>query len=116
MGAKPNLARLMRKWQKILRLQDWTIRIDYATPGDMHEEAAIGQVHWSLLTRTATVKIVPEAMWSELARTSCTTEGVVVHELLHVVLAPTDIPDERKREHEQAVNALEEAFRPMFDA
>lgn len=109
------LDRWVAKYQKLFRLQDWDITAEYAVPGDMDVESAIGQVNWTLRMKRAAVKIVPARMHPSATPPDTTEEGIVIHELLHLVLAPLDTPDERTRELEQAINALEASYVPFHD-
>ena len=55
-GMKPSvLYAWLRKWQRILRLQDWDIKIELRRGFDMGENKA-GTVSWVLSKKTALIK------------------------------------------------------------
>lgn len=80
------LKTLVAKWQERLRLEDWNIKVRWATP----EEVAAGDwngVCWPYVTtKEAEIAIInPISALSDEGRD---TEYLVVHELLHLHHAP----------------------------
>ena len=43
-----NLNRLVAKWQKILRLQDWDVNTEYSRERDFTNKQALGECSFSL--------------------------------------------------------------------
>ncbi len=66
--------RLIKKWQKILRLEQWKIGYKMVKEFEDYRRA---QMHWDAETREGTISILngQEEQW----------ELLVVHELLHLV-------------------------------
>lgn len=90
--------RMVRKWQRRLRLKDWTFVVEVGDPDDLEPFAnACCEIHEE--HRTALITIRPEPV-------NATLEELVVHELVHVVLV--GLPDYTREE--QAVWALTSAL------
>jgi hypothetical protein len=70
------------RWQAILQLRDWRIKVEFGRPEDMAGE--LGEVVWDAEDATAKIKIAPNQK---------RPEATLVHELLHVRMeghAPND--------------------------
>ena len=94
-----------RRWQRMLGLQDWTIRVSYVRRASI--DGAWGRTSWDLNHRHAVVQIADPIDVPEEEVEFWGPELTVVHELVHVVLAwcvTTDSTEETLLE--QAVNAL----------
>ncbi len=72
--SRAQLRSLVRKWQRILRLQDWRVTVDY--DGDMWDDW--GEVTWDIEAKTAHIRINPVSP----------PEETIIHELLHLHAAP----------------------------
>lgn len=73
------LERLVRRWQPVLGLQEWTIRVELV---DIAREWQSGDVKVDDVSKTALVLMTERPFRDE--------EQVLLHELLHVVLWPLD--------------------------
>jgi len=82
---KPNLPKLLAKYQKLLRLQDFDISICYARPT---EPGDVGRtcMRWHL--GTAEIQITDPKYWTASGQHMDNIELTVVHELLHLMLQP----------------------------
>lgn len=118
------LRRLARKWQKILKIQDWRIEVRFV---DLEEMCAIsgkknlkaGFVLKQSFTRIAVVVVLHERFWKReddcisYLEPRCSDreiEMTLIHELIHVVLSEYegDVVLE-----EQAVDAIAGALMEM---
>ena len=96
-----NLTALCQKWQKILRMQDWQIEVEFVEP--MLIGGSLGETHSSLTTKSAKIFVARPDMaytrsfaFEDVARD---VENTVVHELLHVMLTPVVAGIEHAEEH-----------------
>lgn len=83
---RPNLNRLVKKWQPRLRLQDWHIQIAYGKPEDFseHNKGALGENLVSSLNKECTIHILdPKYIVDEGLPSTNNVELTVVHELVH---------------------------------
>lgn len=104
------LVELCQQWQKVLRLQDWDVRARLVRWHEMREPCRnAGECEWSLSKKQAILRIVcpedagPNDHWPH------DVERTLVHELLHLHLAPLDRDDMDPLEHtamEQAIHAI----------
>ena len=51
-----NLAKLASKWQKILRLQDWEVTIDFYRARDFTNADALGECTFNINSRKALLR------------------------------------------------------------
>ena len=72
----------LKYWQKRLRLQDWDITIKKAKPKRLEIKGAVGRVEYSVDSKVATILI------SEKLKSKKEIERTIIHELLHLHLAP----------------------------
>ena len=101
-------------WQRRLNLQEWTISVVVARASDLKPKT-LGNIHWDSVKKTAVLRVLDPAdydlpspeMFDDL-------EFTVVHELIHLELAPVLSRFERdeanRREEEHAVNQMTEAL------
>ena len=76
------------KWQKILRLRDWDVKIQLARGFKLTDKQ--GDVEWSKSQKTAAIRILEPVDYSPDLLTPQDAEQCVVHELLHLHFAPVD--------------------------
>jgi hypothetical protein len=101
-------------WQQRLNLQDWTITIVMARASELKPKT-LGNVHWDLPKKTATIHVLDPADYhlqdKEMLQDM---EFTVVHELIHLELAPvlSDLQrsDANRREEEHSVNHMADAL------
>jgi hypothetical protein len=84
----PNLPELCVFWQKVLKLQDWDVKIAIVHYHELDDGHLFGQSSWDIAKKFATIKILdyrdyhPGHWWDR------DQEGTLIHELLHLHLAP----------------------------
>jgi len=101
-------------WQKRLNLQDWNIQV-VVVPASELKPKTLGNVHWELDKKTATIRVLDPADYrlpfKEMLQDM---EFTVVHELIHLELAPVlaDLhrSDANRRDEEHAVNHVADAL------
>jgi hypothetical protein len=101
-------------WQKRLNLDDWNISVVVAPASDLKPKT-LGNVHWELEKKTATIRVLDPADYrlpfKEMLEDM---EFTVVHELIHLELAPvlSDLhrSDANRRDEEHAVNHVADAL------
>jgi hypothetical protein len=100
------------KWQKILRLQDWTVAIKWGRSFDLpHGKEATTRS--SLSAKLAAVRILDPADYDPDSMAPQDIENTVVHELLHLHTWPFDhaLADSLEaRCVEQAIEAIATAL------
>jgi len=105
----PDLNRLCRKWQRLLRLQDWDVKIRWATGADDQTGDCATCKHWDQ-EKFALIRVTPPDQRTTSAEFHEETdvEADVVHELLHLHFAPFESPDDSPEatSQEQAINLI----------
>jgi hypothetical protein len=101
-------------WQQRLNLQDWTISIVMARATELKPKT-LGNVHWDLPKKTAVIRVLDPSDY-HLAEHEMLQdmEFTVVHELIHLELAPvlSDLQrsDANRRDEEHSVNHMADAL------
>lgn len=101
-------------WQKRLKLQDWNISLVVSRATDLKPKT-LGNIHWDTEKKTATLRVLDPADYKlpfdEMLQD---VEFTVVHELIHLELAPVLSPlqrnDANRRSEEHAVNDMADAL------
>jgi hypothetical protein len=101
-------------WQKRLNLEDWTISIVVARASELKPKT-LGNIHWDLPKKTAVIRVLDPAdyrmPYQEMLQDM---EFTVVHELVHLELAPvlSDLQrsEANRREEEHSVNHMADAL------
>ncbi len=102
------LHQCLAKWQKILRLQDWDIRLHLARHSEMHNGQASGEISVFDLKKIATIHILHMEDFNLIgAAETQDMEYTLVHELMHIYLHPMKC---RQVDEEQAVHRLATAL------
>lgn len=101
-------------WQKRLGLQDWTISVA-VVPASELKPKTLGNVHWELNKKTAVIRVLdPSDYRLPFKEMLKDMEFTVVHELIHLDLAPVlaDLQrsDANRRDEEHAVNHVADAL------
>jgi len=101
-------------WQKRLNLQDWNISVA-VVPASALKAKTLGNVHWELDKKTAVIRVLdPVDYRLPFKEMLQDMEFTVVHELIHLELAPvlSDLQrsDANRREEEHAVNHVADAL------
>ncbi len=101
-------------WQQRLNLQDWNISVAVVRATELKPKT-LGNIHWDLPKKTAIIRVLDPADYKlpdkEMLQDM---EFTVVHELIHLELAPvlSDLQrsDANRREEEHSVNHMAEAL------
>lgn len=103
-----NLTRLASKWQKILRLQDWEVTIDYYRARDFTNADALGECTFNINSREGFIKILNPIDYDG----EYDLEWIVVHELLHLHFADWTAKNnyECPVSGEQAIDSIAQAL------
>jgi len=101
-------------WQRRLNLQDWDISVLVARASELKPKT-LGNVHWDLAKKVAVIRVLDPVDY-KLAPNEILPdiELTVVHELIHLEMAPTlaDLrrTDANRVQEEKAVNRMAEAL------
>lgn len=101
-------------WQKRLNLQEWNISLLVVPAGDLKPKT-LGNIHWELDKKTAVIHVLDPADYRLPFKEMLEDiEFTVVHELIHLELAPvlSDLhrSDANRRDEEHAVNHVADAL------
>jgi len=101
-------------WQKRLNLEDWKISVQVARASEL-KARTLGNIHWDTDKKTATIHVLDPADYKlPFPDILADIEFTVVHELIHLELAPVLAPlqrnDANRREEEHAVNHMTDAL------
>lgn len=97
-------------WQHRLGLTAWQVSIGFAAASDLK---GAGEVHYSLQTMQASIRLLDPATVSPLADVQANyAERIVVHELVHLALVPIKgaSGEALRREDERAVKHITDAL------
>ena len=102
------------RWQQRLNLEDWKISVEVARASDL-KPRTLGNIHWDTDKKTAVIHVLDPADYHlPFQDVLQDIEFTVVHELIHLQLAPVLAPlqrnDANRREEEHAVNHMTEAL------
>ena len=101
-------------WQRRLNLQDWNISVVIARAADLKPKT-LGNIHWDNEKKTAVIRVLDPADYQMTVPEMLEDmEFTVVHELIHLELAPvlSQFPrnEANRREEEHAVNHMADAL------
>lgn len=109
--SKEDLNSYLEKWQKILRLDHWTIQAKIVRAEDLSDQGNQGEVCSVVCTRMASIKLRDPIDWPSDCMGEYDMEEVLVHELLHCSFGILDTEDEmRQNVQHQLLNDLAVAF------
>lgn len=109
------LASICRKWQKILRLQDWDIFVEICRKRYL-PDGAQGNVKIDLLKKKAVIAVMDEIDCDPSCAWSYNPEQTLVHELLHLHFETNvDLTNEQYVALEQGVDILSKVLMEMAD-
>ena len=106
----PSLPKLIKKWKSRLGLSHWTIEVAYYETLEMDDPGDFGSVEYNLLRRWAKIKILKPSAAVGKVISPINVEQTVIHELVHLVLAPVARKCEDLRALEHAVDDLTNAL------
>ena len=101
-------------WQQRLNLQEWTISVAVVRATELKPKT-LGNIHWDLPKKTAVIHVLDPADYHLADKAMLEDmEFTVVHELIHLELAPvlSDLQrsDANRMEEEHSVNHMAEAL------
>ena len=101
-------------WQKRLGLQDWNVSLEVVRATELKPKT-LGNIHWDTDKKTATLRVLDPADYTlPLHEMLDDMEFTVVHELIHLDIAPVlshfTRSDADRREEEHAVNHMADAL------
>lgn len=104
----------LQYWQKRLNLEDWNISVLVVPSSDL-KPRTLGNIHWDTDKKTAVLRVLdPSEYQLPFRETLDDIEFTVVHELIHLELAPVLSPFSRneanRRDEEYAVNHMADAL------
>lgn len=101
----------LKTWQQKLRLQDWNITLEFINDEDI-EDWKPAEVRYQIYDRWAKIRMLKPGLRAD-AETPYHPEQSLVHELLHLVVAPFSHglkEDASEITREQALNAIADAL------
>lgn len=108
---KKKLKKLLKRWQKRLRLRDWDIKIAVKRARHMTLDNVAGEILWNLHSKEAVIHILDPI--DDECMTDENIEHTIVHELLHLHFAMInklcDSPHYSTHE-EQAIESIAKAL------
>jgi hypothetical protein len=82
---------LCLEWQRTLRLQDWQIKVKIARGNGLDlPEGIQGRCEWVIKRRSAFIRLLDPVDWDKTCLWPQDMEVTLVHELLHLHMAPFD--------------------------
>lgn len=114
--SKRESQKLLKYWQNVLRLNDWTIILNYnCSPCDMLLKDVEGETEYTESIKTAYIRIIDKKYYGERI-VPFDFEKVLVHELLHLKFSLLNSENELQNRivHqiiEDMAKALIEAYR-----
>lgn len=104
----------LQSWQKRLNLEDWKITVEVARSSEL-KPRTLGNIHWDTDKKTAVIHVLDPADYKlPFPDVLADIEFTVVHELIHLELAPVLAPmqrnDANRRDEEHAVNHMTDAL------
>ncbi len=107
------LTTLARQWQKRLGLADWHVRAKWASIAEIGN--SYGTCRFDINHKTALISVLSEEFADSYTFPSppWDAENIIVHELVHLLLAPAQLEDDVYQE--QLINQLAEAFVPVLE-
>lgn len=98
------LDRQMRFWQKRLGLEEWSLAVQVVRQSAL-DKHTWGNAEWDPETRTGLIKVLDPRDYNLKGRElNHDMECTIVHELVHIQVAPLASPDDETRE--EVVNRI----------
>ena len=114
--SQSKLDKLRRKWQRLLRLQDWKIKVKFASQEELNrivgEGEPCGACHSFVEAKEAVIYILNPEEWTDFEDSRVTdVENTIVHELLHCHFSAFDNATKGlKLAEEQTIEVLAEVL------
>jgi hypothetical protein len=84
---RADLKRTLETWQQRLHLQEWSVAIEVVDDHTLGGQS-MGDIHWNLNARTASIRILRERDYDLPARKAqLDQQATVIHELIHLLHA-----------------------------
>lgn len=87
------LRKCCSEWQAKLRLSEWDVQVRFVPVREMPSQHHLGMVQWHLDEKHANISLVKPGQESTEIMRPYNVEETLVHELLHLLLAPIDVED-----------------------
>ena len=108
---------LIKDWQERLRLRDWDVSWSFAADDKSIDSDELGHINYKVYARSAHISLLRPDQYDEddSKNSDFVFESTIVHELLHLHLAPIFGADEEESSHqvlleEQAIEAISRAL------
>jgi len=98
--------RLLKKWQHILRLDDWDVYLKFGRFHEVHNESLAHCRYKQSISSAEIMLLVPDDQRPESWPGNNNTELTIIHELLHVKLCMLETADSLTVRLEQVVESL----------
>lgn len=93
-----HLDRQLKTWQKRLGMEDWRLTVKLVRQSSL-EKNTWGNAEWDPAGKTGTISVLDPVDYNLTgADLRLDMECTIVHELVHIQVAPFDAPDENVRE------------------
>lgn len=106
--------RWLKKWQALLRLQDWRITIAIERERDFDVKNRWAEITLSEKERCAHIHMLHPSDYETNERIwknhPVRPETSLIHELLHLHIHPCEPSDDKAKEVEQAINMIADAL------
>jgi hypothetical protein len=107
---EPYLKERLAVWKSRLKLDDWSVKLVIAESADLRP-GTLGNINWDTVKKTAVIKVLNRVAREAGSRDALPEmEFTIVHELIHLELAPLPRTEESRSAEEFAVNHLAEAL------
>lgn len=112
---RERIDRWLKRWQKLLLLENWKIDIRVVHSSDLKPET-LGNLKWNVATHTATIKVLHPCDYTLSDYTLALDdipediEFTIVHELVHLQLSTLPRDLNKKDVEETVVNKFSDAF------
>lgn len=113
---KSTIEKLTRRWQRELRLSDWALHVSFKRRFELDADSNLAQISWNLDRKIATLLLRDprDDEKVEHPHEARDVEKDIVHELLHLHLAPLGAYDTKDQHRytaeEQAIDLIAEAL------
>lgn len=104
-----NAKQLCREWQKVMRLQDWDVKVFIRRASFFSSENVQGECRWVLPSKEATIFLLDPIDYPTDTSWEQDHEQTLVHELAHLHFAPFWDNDDSVT-MEQAIDAMAKAL------
>lgn len=107
------LNKALKKWKKILRLQEWDIKAQIGRAAYFNLQNAQGENRITLVSKQSLIMLLDPLDYPDYSDFPQDMEQTLVHELLHCTMAELEPSDEDSLEHtiwHSTIDTLAKAF------